>query len=167
MQKQHLTSNRSQPKKSKLSKKALLTLSFIITALLGLGFVNLLPKFSNPIATTKKNPTLSGATVTLENSEEKSETNQGQNSEENSPQNNEEYSGQITAHWGSPTSQAQFWFDGSLTAASCDQYNCTVPKPKGANQVYLRWFNISENQWYYFQVNADYKGRFEGIPLRS
>jgi hypothetical protein len=162
-----------KPQKSGVLQKVPRPLTLVLAAVLGLGLVSLLPKFNNPNAATKENPTPSGATVTLENynSQQSHPLSQASNQpeQENQPQNQQqkepgEQGGQIKAYWSSPTSQAQFWFDGKPATASCDEYNCLVPKPKGANQVYLRWFNTGENQWYYFQCNADYKGRFEGIP---
>jgi hypothetical protein len=158
---------KSKPKSSKKFKPSSnfsLAPALLIVAVVGL--VSLLANLNLP---TKSSPTVAGAVVTIESSTSGESKNQEHNQPQSQqqPEEQKEQDSTLKAYWGSPTSQAQFWFDGRPVAATCDQHNCTVTKPKGAKQVYLRWFDIAENRWYYFQANSEYKGQFKGIPLNS
>jgi hypothetical protein len=79
-------------------------------------------------------------------------------------ENNREEGASFHVFWSIPVTNAQFWFDNTSTTADCDERNCTVPKRQGIRQIYFRWLDSSDNQWYYFQCSGDYQGQFKGIP---
>ncbi|MBW4635238.1 MAG: hypothetical protein KME30_26090 [Iphinoe sp. HA4291-MV1] len=137
-------SNATTTKKVEKSKAKTtsLTIPALLFVLLGLGLVSVLPHLGQN--TSKQATTPSGATVSIENGQ-KNDT--------------------IHVFWSLPVSQTQFWLDNSPVSAQCDQHNCTVPKHRRVSQIYFRWLDSSDNKWYYFQCNSDYRGQFKGIPL--
>ncbi len=138
-------SDKSNAEQTKQSKPALSlqTVSLALIAILGLAFMSLLPRFSQQTA-PKHAISPSAATVRIENGDQKD--------------------GNLHVSWSLPVSQTQFWLDNSPVLAKCDTQNCTVPKNDSVRQIYFRWLDSSDNRWYYFQCNGDYKGQFKGLP---
>lgn len=128
----------------KVEKSKAKTTSLVTAALLFalLGLVSVLPHRQNA---SKQATTPSPVTISIENNGQKNDT--------------------IRVFWSKPVSQAQFWLDNSPVNAQCDQHNCTVPKGQGVSKFYFQWLDSSDNKWYYFEGNTDYRGQFRGIPL--
>jgi hypothetical protein len=131
-----------QTKQSKATQINLLLPALFLVAALGVGLV------AHPKQATKGQQAVSpsATTVTIENNEQESK---------------------FQVFWGVPASQVQFWLDNSPTPAQCDQQHCIVPKLQSTKQIYFRWLDTSNNQWYYFQCDANYKGQFQGIPYSA
>jgi hypothetical protein len=143
---------KAEPEQAKQlqSKTPLLMPVISLVAILGLAFISLLPRFTQSehlAVATKQAVSPTATTVTLENKREQN--------------------GNLHIFWSIPVSQAQFWFDNSPVAANCDPQNCTVLKHNTVQQIYFRWLDSSDNQWYYFQCNGDYKGQFKGISYAT
>jgi hypothetical protein len=142
--------------KSTNPKIILLFPALVVVMIIALGFNSINPNSNQ--SEGGKNISLPTNGVKLESSPSAEEKSQ-QHSQEKGEQSNT-----LNAYWGSSVSQVQFYFDNVSTPANCSSQNCTVAIRQGVNQIYMRWFNISENQWYYFQCPGNYRGQFEGIP---
>ncbi|NMG11262.1 hypothetical protein [Brasilonema sp. UFV-L1] len=130
----------------KVEKSKAKTGSLVATALfalLGLGLVSVLPHLGQNAS--KQVATSSVPIISIENNGQKNDT--------------------IHVSWSHSVSQAQFWLDNSPVNTQCDQHNCTVLKGQGVSKLYFQWLNTSDNKWYYFEGNTDYRGQFKGIPL--
>jgi hypothetical protein len=145
--------------KSTNPKIILLLPALVVAMIIALGFNSINPNSNQ--SESGKNANLPPTAVKLESSPSSEEKNQQQSQEKG------KQSSTLNAYWGSPVSQVQFYFDNIPTSANCSSQNCTTAISQGVNQIYMRWFNISENQWYYFQCPGDYRGQFQGIPLSS
>jgi hypothetical protein len=140
-------------------KIILLLPALVVAMIIALGFNSI--NFNSNQLESSKNTNLLPTDVKLEISPGSEEKNQQQSQEKG------KQSSTLNAYWGSPVSQVQFSFDNIPTPANCSSQHCTIALRQGVNQIYLRWFNISENQWYYFQCPGNYRGQFQGIPLSS
>lgn len=146
MQPSHKPGNQRQPQKSSSARsgKGVPPGMLMLIAVLGIVTFAILPRSGQQPAQQTQTANPEAAAVTVNNDE-----------------NN------IHVTWGFPVSQQNFWFDNIPAGASCDQNNCTLLKRSGMRQIYFRWFNNSENRWYYFQCPANYQGTFQGIPYTS
>jgi heme-binding NEAT domain protein len=143
---QLLPSNQPKPEPSTSPNNKTALAPTIITATLSalclIGVVSLLPRLGF-LTATKQTVGLAPTTVTMQ-----------ENQQDNST---------MSVLWDAPVSQPQFWYNNRLVNATCNSQTCTVPKPNSTNQVYFRWLNTTDNQWYYFTCNGDYRGTFQGI----
>jgi hypothetical protein len=120
-----------------------------LVALIGLALAVAVPRFAHMTNTSKQaiNPSAIASTAVMQNNKA---------------------SDRLQVFWSNAVSQAQFWLDNTpVTTTNCNQHNCTVPKPQNTGQIYFRWLDTTDNKWYYFQCNGDYKGQFQGVPLHS
>jgi hypothetical protein len=141
------------------SASSLVLLTMLALGLLGaISFMatSLMPKSASP-ATVKRTDTNSPA-ANLTTTTKATQTGASVRME-----NNEDGS-TMRVFWAVPVSEAQFWFNNKPVKADCNGDTCTLPKPESSNQVYFHWLNSSNNQWYYFACNGDYRGEFEGVP---
>lgn len=143
---QLLPENKPKPEPSTLPKNAALAPTIIMAALSGLGLIGVmsfLPQLGF-FPANKQTVGLTPATVTMQDNQEDKST--------------------LRVFWDTPVTQPQFWFNDKLVRMSCDTQTCTIPKPVSTELVYFRWMNTTDNKWYYFQCNGDYRGKFQGIP---
>ena len=142
-------SNKSIPEaeQAKRAKIPALVQVISLVAISGLAIISVLPRFTHLTVAPKQAVSPTATTVKMEN--------------------NREEDANFHVFWSIPVTNAQFWFDGTPTTATCDGHNCTVPKRQGVRQIYFRWLDSSDNQWYYFQCRADYQGQFKGISYAT
>lgn len=135
---------KSQPGKSPGPAPGRSPVMLALIAALGLGAIAILPRLGQqPTQQQSVNPQAGAVTISQDDDQ-----------------------GSIHPYWGMSVSQQQFWWDATPTPATCDEHSCTVPK-RTATQLYFRWFDNSENRWYYFQCPANYRGTFTGIPYAN